>query len=72
MGLSRIQAAEYWGISPTLFDIGVAEGWLPRARRVKGHRRKMWLRHELEEAALNLPVEGDSDSDEGPWSRVKL
>lgn len=31
-GLSREEAAIYMGISPTKFDEGVAEGWLPKPR----------------------------------------
>jgi predicted DNA-binding transcriptional regulator AlpA len=70
LGLSRVQAAEYVGVSPTTFDLMVKEGSMPLARRIRS--RKVWLRHEVDEFVLKLPIDGDSDCGDDPWSRVKV
>ena len=69
-GLSRVQAAEYVGISATTFDLMVQEGSMPLARRIRN--RKVWLRHELDDFVLKLPIDGDSDRGDDPWSRMKV
>ncbi len=52
-GLSRSEAAEYVGISPTLFDELVKGGLMPPAKMMKG--RRVWLRPALERAAHDMP-----------------
>lgn len=39
-GLSRVQAAAYIGVSPTLFDILVNDGRMPRPKLINA--RKVW------------------------------
>lgn len=52
-GLSRDQAARYIGIGPTLFDEMVADGRMPRPKRVNG--RVVWDRLGLDSAFNDLP-----------------
>lgn len=47
-GLSRVQAAEYIGISPSKFDELVRDGRMPRAKRIDG--RTVWDRLQLDHA----------------------
>jgi excisionase family DNA binding protein len=56
-GLSREQAAEYVGVSPTKFDELVADGRMPGPKRVDG--RVIWDRLQLDMAFGALPDEGD-------------
>jgi len=35
-GLSRVQSAEYVGVSPTKFDQMVADGRMPKPKRIDG------------------------------------
>lgn len=60
-GLSRVQAAEYVGISPTKFDELVGDGRMPRPKRIDG--RTVWDRVQLDAAFAALP----SDDDENEW-----
>lgn len=57
-GLSRVQAAGYVGVSPTLFDAMVADGRMPRPKRVNA--RIIWDRLALDEAFAALPGEDDN------------
>lgn len=57
-GLSRIQAAEYIGVGVTKFDEMVADGRMPRPKRIDG--RLVWDRVKLDEAFEAL------DDDPGP------
>lgn len=50
------KAAAYLSLSESTFERLVREGELPKPRRFPNRRRVGWLRTELEEAALNLPV----------------
>lgn len=50
------KAAAYLSLSESTFERLVREGELPKPRRFPNRRRVGWLRVELEEAALNLPV----------------
>ena len=52
-GLSRVEAAEYVGISPSKFDQLLADGRMPGARRVDG--RKIWDMRELDLYFDELP-----------------
>lgn len=56
IGLSRPLAAAYVGMGVTLFDRLVADGRMPRPRRVDG--RLIWLRAEVERALEELPYDG--------------
>ena len=47
-GLSRVQAAEYIGVGVTKFDEMVADGRMPRPKRIDG--RLVWDRIRLDEA----------------------
>lgn len=69
MGLSRVMAAEFVGVSPSKFDEMVRDGRMPRPRRIDA--RRIWLRPELEAAMLDLPVEGkEANSRDGEWDVV--
>jgi predicted DNA-binding transcriptional regulator AlpA len=64
-GLTRPQAAEYVGVGPTKFDEMVADGRMPRPKRVDG--RVIWDRVQLDEAFAAL------DNDAAPaneWDRL--
>ena len=54
-GLSRDEAAMYFGISATLFDRLVTDGRMPGPRRIEG--RKVWDIRELDMAFDDLPRE---------------
>ena len=60
-GLSRAQAAEYVGVSPTLFDAMVSDGIMPAPKRY--HARTIWDRASLDEAFAALPGDGEVN----PW-----
>ena len=60
-GLSRVQSAAYVGVGTTKFDEMVADGRMPKPKRVDG--RNIWDRLELDEAFAALP----SDEDANPW-----
>jgi predicted DNA-binding transcriptional regulator AlpA len=51
-GFNRIEAAAYIGISPTKFDQLVADGRMPKAKRIDG--RKVWDLLELNPAFEEL------------------
>ena len=65
-GLSRVQAAAYVGISPTLFDQMVADGRMPKPVRINA--RTVWDRVKLDEAFAAL---SDEDRDD-PWSKAAV
>lgn len=52
-GLSRDEAARYVGVGPTLFDEMVADGRMPRPKRVNS--RAIWDRVALDIAFTALP-----------------
>lgn len=60
IGLSRIEAAEYIGVSPTLFDQMVDDGRMPRPKMAGA--RRIWSRPALELAFANLPESAGSAS----------
>lgn len=72
-GLSREEAAAYFGIGTTLFDEMVKSGAIPAARKLRGAVR--WDRHELDFAFENLPTADHGPHpapDAGdPWGRVR-
>jgi excisionase family DNA binding protein len=52
-GLSREEAARYIGVGATTFDEMVADGRMPRPKRVDG--RVIWDRLRIEAAFSDLP-----------------
>lgn len=67
-GLSRVQAAAYIGVSPTLFDEMVKDGRMPQPKRINA--RSVWDRLELDEAFAGLSDVDRSPDD--PWGKVAL
>lgn len=60
-GLSRTQAAEYIGVSPTLFDEMVRDGRMPSPTRINA--RTVWDRIKVDVAFSGLSNDGDGN----PW-----
>lgn len=63
-GLSRVDAAAYVGISPCKFDEMVADGRMPKPRRID--TRKVWDVRELDLSFEALPQE-DSPATGSSW-----
>lgn len=63
-GLSRVQAAEYVGVSPTKFDELVKDGRMPRPKQVDA--RTIWDRVQLDEAFSAL-ADNDADAKRNLW-----
>lgn len=59
-GLSRVQAAAYIGVSPTLFDQMVDDGRMPQAIRI--NTRVLWDRLQLDEAFAGLVSKEESSA----------
>jgi excisionase family DNA binding protein len=55
-GLSREEAARYIGVGTTKFDQMVADGRMPKPKRLDG--RTIWDRVALDLAFTDLPEEG--------------
>lgn len=55
-GMSREEAARYVGVGSTKFDEMVADGRMPRGRKVDG--RVVWDRLRLDAAFSDLPEHG--------------
>ncbi len=73
-GLNRIQAAAYIGVGPTRFDWMVANGYMPKPKRV-GVRGVIWDREQLDIAFAALPdIDGKSGvtCDTDIWGRAKV
>jgi hypothetical protein len=65
LGLCRVMAAEYVGVSPNFFDVMVRGGQMPRPKRV--NTRVIWDRRELDLAFAALPIDGvEEDREENP------
>lgn len=62
-GLSRVQAAAYIGVSPSLFDEMVKDGRMPAPTRIGA--RTVWDRFKVDEAFSAL-----SDQDGNPWDEA--
>lgn len=65
IGLCRAEAAEYIGVSPSLFDTLVVEGVMPQSKRI--HSRKVWMRQHLEKAFAELPDARQDRGTSSPW-----
>jgi len=63
LGLSREEAAEYVGISPSKLDAMVADGRMPKPKRID--RRRVFDRLALDAAFAALPDEGEPA--DNPW-----
>jgi predicted DNA-binding transcriptional regulator AlpA len=63
-GLSRTQAAEYIGVSPSLFDEMVKDGRMPEPMRINA--RTVWDRVKLDQAFVALSDTGNDGEDD--WS----
>lgn len=65
-GLSRRQAAEYVGISPSKFDAMIKNGIMPKPKIIG--TRRVWDKWRLDEAFSELP--GDECRDDDVWDKV--
>ncbi len=61
-GLSRVEAAEYIGVSPTLFDTLVKAKKMPKP--VRAMSRVIWDIRALDDAFTELAIE----QNENPWN----
>jgi predicted DNA-binding transcriptional regulator AlpA len=61
-GLSRGEAADYIGVSPTLFDTMVKAGQMPKP--IKAMSRSIWDIRALDEAFSDLATDQNTD----PWN----
>ena len=66
-GLSREEAAEYVGVSTSLFDAMVRDRRMPAAKRINA--RTVWDRRQLDAAFSALPNEG-GPVDRNPWDEL--
>jgi predicted DNA-binding transcriptional regulator AlpA len=64
-GLSRTEAAEYIGVSTSLFDELVADGRMPPPKQINS--RKVWMRPKIEKAFAELPDAGQDNDASSPW-----
>lgn len=63
-GLSRVESAAYVGVSPGLFDQMVADGRMPKPKRINS--KPVWDRLRLDEAFASLPDDGAEGAN--PWT----
>jgi hypothetical protein len=66
-GLSRVEAAAYVGVGPTLFDRAVKDRLMPKPFRLYG--RVLWCRRKLD-AALDA-LAGEEETDD-VWGRMAV
>jgi predicted DNA-binding transcriptional regulator AlpA len=69
-GLSRVEAAAYVGISPTLFDEMVADKRMPRPKRINA--RVVWDRIQIDTAFAALPNDDQDERADDVWARCAL
>lgn len=62
-GLSRVEAAEYIGVSASKFDSMVGDGRMPKAKKIDG--RRVWDVRALDRFFDALP--GGDESDHNAW-----
>ena len=67
-GLSRVEAAAYVGVSPSLFDQMVADGRMPVPKVINS--RRVWDRLEVDAAFADLP-NTEEVADDNPWHRKR-
>lgn len=69
LGLRRVEAAAFVGVSPSLFDQMIADGRMPRPKRYRG--RVIWDRRALEQAFACLPEDDEAKPvSSNPWDAV--
>lgn len=68
-GLSRVQAAEYIGVSPTKFDDLVRDGRMPRPKHVDA--RTIWDRVQLDEAFSALAADESAEAKRRLWEQPR-
>ncbi len=71
LGLSRVQASVYIGVSPSIYDAMVDDGRMPKPKRIG--RRRVWDRRTVEEyfARLDDAARDSPDPDGGDdWEDV--
>ena len=64
-GVSRTAAAAYVGVSPSLFDVMVKDGWMPKPKLA--NTRTIWDTAALDLAFDDLPTQG---ADINPWDEL--
>ena len=64
-GLSRVEAAGYIGVSPSLFDQMVDDGRMPRPTRI--NTRKVWDARSIDRAFEALPIDGEESGSLNTW-----
>lgn len=69
-GLDRVTAARYVGIGPTLFDLMVHDGRMPKPRIINA--RRVWDRRELDIAFDALPNGEETAQDANPFDKVAV
>lgn len=62
-GLSRVESAEYIGVGASKFDAMVADGRMPKPKKIDG--RRVWDVRLLDISFEALP--GGEDADYNPW-----
>jgi len=67
-GLSRVEAAGYVGVSPSIFDQMVKDGRMPPPKRVNS--RTIWDIRRLDDVFEDLPSDGYQDRD--PFEDVSV
>lgn len=65
-GLSRVEAAQYIGVSPSLFDEMVKDGRMPTPKPINA--RKVWDRLKLDQAFEALP--DSAGAGDNPWDEI--
>jgi hypothetical protein len=71
LGLSREEAASFIGVGTTKFDMLVADGRMPKPKRIDG--RKVWIADRLRDALYALPDDGDAATGGGDvWSNPSV
>jgi predicted DNA-binding transcriptional regulator AlpA len=65
--IGRDAAAAYVSVSPTTFDQMVADGTMPKPRRIR-ERRVAWDVRSLDAAIDRLPVDGEDAASDDSWS----
>lgn len=62
-GLSRVESADYVGVGTSKFDAMVADGRMPKPKKIDG--RRVWDVRALDQFFDLLP--GGDESDHNPW-----
>lgn len=68
LGLSRVEAAAYIGVSPSMFDQMVKDGRMPGPKRING--RVVWDRKRVESYWQALPEDDSANSN--PFDQIDI